>query len=254
MVICLKQMSIKTLTAMRIDRFLSLNGFGSRKSVKKYFHKGEVKINGEIITDYSTDITGCDVIEVNGIKVSNQPYITIMLNKPEGYLSSMIDERYPSVMNLIPEQYRKRVRIVGRLDYDTTGLLLLTDNGVLNSRLASPKYHIPKTYEVTVNHILKPGLVDIFKAGDIDIGRGEKAASSELVIKDEYHADITIHEGKYHEIKRLFGKYSYDVIKLHRQSLGPINLDVEVGKTRLLSRDEYLQLLKITHIKLEDSL
>ena len=79
---------------MRIDRFLSLNGFGSRKSVKKYFHKGEVKINGEIITDYSTDITGCDVIEVNGIKVSNQPYITIMLNKPEGYLSTSLHSHY----------------------------------------------------------------------------------------------------------------------------------------------------------------
>ena len=239
---------------MRIDRFLSINGFGSRKSVKKLFHKNAVKVNDIVITDYSLDITGKDMIKVFDRPVDNHPYVTIMLNKPEGYISSMIDERYPSVMNLIPDQYRKRVRIVGRLDYDTTGLLLFTDNGVLNSRLANPKYHVPKTYQVTVNHILKPGLVELFKAGNIDIGRGEITSSAELIIKDEYHADITIHEGKYHEIKRLFGKFSYDVVQLHRISLGPIKLDVDLGKTRLLSEEEYFKLLDMTHLKLEDSL
>lgn len=239
---------------MRIDRFLSINGFGSRKSVKKLFHKSAVKVNDEIVTDYSINITGSDVIKVDDQIIENHEYVTLMLNKPEGYVSSLIDERYPSVMNLIPEKYRKRVRIVGRLDYDTTGLLLLTDNGILNNRLASPKYHIDKTYEVTVNHLLKPGLVDIFKAGNIDIGRGEIASSAILKIKSDYEADITIHEGKYHEIKRLFGKNSYDVIKLNRISLGPIKLDVKLGETRLLTEEEYDKLLELTHMKKEECL
>ncbi len=239
---------------MRIDRFLANNGFGSRKSVKKLFHHGLVKVNGEIIYDHSIDIKGDDVIEVEDKRISVRSNITIMLNKPEGYISSLIDERYPSVLHLIPEEFHKRVRIVGRLDNDTTGLLLLTDNGVLNNRLASPKLHIPKTYEVRVNHILKPGLVDIFKVGDIDIGKGEKAASSVLVIKDEYHADITVYEGKYHEIKRLFGKFNYDVIALHRRTLGPLSLDVEEGEWRFLTDSEYQSLLDITHLKREDTI
>ena len=168
---------------MRLDRFLSLHGYGSRKSTKKIIRDQKVRINGNIISDYGFLLSGIDTIEVNGETIPNLPYITLMLNKPANYMCSLIDEAYPSVLNLIPPLYRKRVRLVGRLDADTTGLLLLTDNGILNSRLTNPKSQVPKTYAVTVNHILKPELVDLFKKG-VDIGQGDFTAPAALKVLD----------------------------------------------------------------------
>ena len=121
---------------MRLDRFLSMRGIDSRKSIKKVIRDGRVQVDGKTVYDFAMSIDGNSVVVMDGVQIQNEPYVTLMMNKPEGYMCSMKDERYPSVMNLVPENYRKRVRMVGRLDNDTTGLLLLTDNGVLNARLA----------------------------------------------------------------------------------------------------------------------
>ena len=178
---------------MRLDRFLANAGLGSRKACKKIIRTNEVMVNGKRVTDGEMLIDGTMQITVNGKEIPNTPFVTLMIHKPEGYMCLMIDENYPSVMNLIPDLYRKRVRMVGRLDQDTTGLLLLTDNGILNARLAHPKTKVPKKYYVTVNHILRPTLVELFQH-EIDIGRGEIASPSELEILDEYHAYLTVHE------------------------------------------------------------
>lgn len=239
---------------MRIDRFLSIHGYGSRRASKKVLRHFEVKVNGKVISDYSLQITGKDKIEVDGKEIPNVPYTILMLNKPAGYMCSMKDENYPSVMRLIPEEYRTRMRMVGRLDQDTTGLLLLTDNGVLNARLAHPNTEVPKTYYVTVNHILRPTLVDLMNQ-PLDIGRGEIAAPSKLVILDEYHATLTVTEGKYHEVKRIFGHFSYDVTELKRIALGSLTLaDLEEGKVRILSEEEGDALLVLAHLKKGDQL
>ncbi|MBQ8142662.1 MAG: rRNA pseudouridine synthase [Bacilli bacterium] len=234
---------------MRLDRFLSNSGYGSRRASKKVLRNFSVKVNGVVVSDYAMQIKGTDKIEVDGKVIPNLPYVTMIINKPSGYMCSMKDENYPSVMNLIPEEYRKRVRMVGRLDQDTTGLLILTDNGVLNARLAHPKHQVEKTYLAKVNHILRPTLVDLFNQ-EIDIGRGEIAKPAKLEIIDEYHAYVTVHEGKYHEIKRLFGHFSYDVVELKRVSFGTITLgDLKEGEIRLLSEEEYESLLQITGMK-----
>lgn len=240
---------------MRLDRFLSMNGFASRSGSKKIINQQRVKVNGVITTVNDMQISGNDIITVDDIEVENIPYITLILNKPEGYMCSMIDEKYPSVMHLIPNNYQKRVRMVGRLDADTTGLLILTDNGVLNSRLANPKYAVEKTYEVTVNHILKEDLIEIFKAGNIDLGRDEFSSSAKLVIHDDYHASLTIHEGKYHEVKRLFKRFDYEVINLKRVKFGPLELgDIPLGEYRRIDEEEYQALLDITNMKKEEQL
>ncbi len=237
---------------MRLDGFLSKNGFGSRKSVKKLILNKRVKVNSEVILDVGYKIIDGDVITVDGNVIKDISNIVLMINKPEGYISSLIDERYPSVMNLIPDVYRKTLRLVGRLDYDTTGLLLITDNGILNQRLTSPKYHVSKTYEVKVNHLLKNELIEKFNQPN-DIGKGEITKPAKLEIVDDYNALITITEGKYHEIKRLFGKYNYDVIKLNRISFGPLFLnDLPLGKYRELTKDEYIILLKEVNLNEED--
>lgn len=239
---------------MRLDRFLSAHGFGSRKASKKVLKNNIIMVNGQLVKDYTMQIKGRDVITVNDKVIPNTPYTTLMINKPAGYMCSMKDENYPSVMNLIPEEYRARVRMVGRLDQDTTGLLLLTDNGVLNARLMHPKTMVEKTYFVTVNHILRPTLVDLMNQ-PLDIGRGEITRPAKLEIIDEYHAYLTVSEGKYHEVKRIFGHFSYDVIELKRVRVGTIQLgDLKEGETRFITEEEYDSLLKITHLNKEEQL
>ena len=234
---------------MRLDRFLANAGLGSRKACKKIIRKDVVTVDGKRITDGEFLIDGNSVVCVNGKEIPNAPFLTLMLHKPEGYMCSMIDENYPSCMNLIPDEYRKRVRMVGRLDQDTTGLLLMTDNGILNARLAHPKTKVPKKYYVTVNHILRPTLVELFDH-EIDIGRGEIASPSKLEILDEYHAYLTVHEGKYHEVKRLFGHFNYDVVALERVAFGPLSLgDLPMGEFRLLTEEENDSLLEVAHMK-----
>ena len=133
--------------------------------------------------------------------------------------------------------------------------MILTDNGVLNSRLANPKYEVEKTYEVTVNHVLKPDLVEIYRQGGIDLGRGNISSTAKLEIHDDYHAALTIHEGKYHEVKRLFKRFDYEVLTLQRVRFGPLNLgDLPLGKTRRLTEKEYESLLELTNLKKEEQL
>ena len=239
---------------MRLDCFLSRNTDCSRKSVKKYILQSKVKINGTVCLDVSYKIKEDDVISLNDIVIDNIKNHVIVLNKPENYISSMVDERYPSLMRLIDSKYHKTYRLVGRLDYDTTGLIFLTDNGILNARLTSPKYEIEKKYLVKVNHLLKDSLVSSFSEPN-DIGRGEITKPAKLEIIDSYSCYITIKEGKYHEIKRLFGKYNYDVISLKRVAFGPIELkDLEIGKYRVLSEEEYISLLRSVKMKVEEYL
>lgn len=234
---------------MRLDRFLANSGLGSRKACKKIIRTNDVRVNDIRVTDGEMLINGNDKITVNGKEIPNSPFVTIILNKPKGYMCSMKDENYPSVMNLIPELYRKRVRMVGRLDQDTTGLLILTDNGIMNARLAHPKTKVEKTYLATVNHILRPTLVDLFNQ-EIDIGRGEITAPSKLEIIDEYHAYLTVHEGKYHEVKRLFGHFNYEVVELKRVAFGPLKLgDLEESSIRVLTEEEVDSLLEVTNMK-----
>lgn len=239
---------------MRLDKFLSHSSFSSRKGAKKAVRHAVVKVNGVLVNDYKMEIRGTDVIELNGVILPNKPFSVYMINKPEGYMCSMIDERYSSVMNLFPEHFRKTLRMVGRLDQDTTGLLLLTDNGKLNQRLMSPKSEINKTYFVEVNHLLRPTLPDLCNK-ELDIGRGEIAKPSKVEILDEYHALITISEGKYHEVKRIFGHFSYDVIKLKRLSLGPVELgDLKEGEYRELTHEEVDALLKAARLEKTEQL
>lgn len=239
---------------MRLDGFLSKNGFGSRKSVKKLILNSRVKVDDKVILDVGYKLNENNIIKVDDKVIENISNVVLILNKPTDYISSLIDERYPSVMNLIDEKYKRDLRLVGRLDYDTTGLLLLTDNGVLNARLTSPKYHIEKTYQVRVNHLLKEELIDKFNQSN-DIGKGEITLPAKLRIIDNYNAEITITEGKYHEIKRLFGKYNYDVINLNRISFGPIKLnDLQSGQYRKLNKEEYILLLESVNLNKEEYL
>lgn len=238
------------MSAMRLDKYLADLNFGSRKRVKKLIKTGHVQVDGNTVTDgsYSFDETVSEVF-FDGKRLSYDPFIYLALNKPKNYISSTIDELYPSLINLIDPLYAKRVRIVGRLDADTTGIILLTDDGRLNNRLTHPNRSIAKIYQVTVNHPIPADLPAEFLAG-VDIGQGEKSRPAELTIISPMTARVTLREGKYHEIKRMFARFDLEVIELDRLFFGPVSYQgLKPGEWRRLNASEVDTLLKIAGLE-----
>ena len=159
------------------------------------------------------------------------------LNKPKGYVSAIIDNVYPPVTDLIPEYAFAKLNPVGRLDVDTTGALLLTNDGDLAHKLISPKYHVDKVYEVEVDKKLDPKLVEIFKKGiELD---GELTMPADLVLLNEKHAELTLHQGKFHQVKRMFKKCEYNVLGLSRKAFAFLTVEgLQLGEHRELTVEE----------------
>lgn len=234
---------------MRLDRFLSNTGYGTRKEVKALLKQGKVTVNGHLIKADNRNIDEYnDVICFDGEQIIFNKYVYLLLNKPEGYVSSTLPERnYPPVTDLASEYDYAKVFPVGRLDVDTTGLLLLTNNGALAHRLIAPKFNVDKTYQVTVDYPLKKEMIEAFEKGImLD---NELTLPATLKIKDEFHAEVTIHQGKYHQVKRMFLHFGLTVIKLERSNFAFLNLDnVNQGSYRLLTSEEITQLFKIVNL------
>lgn len=235
--------NIKEGIIMRLDKLLANLGYGSRNDIKKYVKEGLVFVNGNKIKDSSILIDEeNDEIIFGEEKVYYNSNLTIMINKPKGYLSSNKDEQYPSVLNLIDLKYRRQnLDIAGRLDQDTTGLLLLTNNGKLNHEITSPKKDVYKKYLVEVeldidgkfqDDITKPmALID--KNGEYYI---TQKALFEYV--DKRHFYLSIKEGKYHQVKNMVLKLNNSVVALKRVQIGSLKLDLEEGDYRVLSPQE----------------
>jgi 16S rRNA pseudouridine516 synthase len=173
-----------------------------------------------------------------------QVYVYVMLHKPAGYVSARVDAVDPTVMSLVEPFTYRDLHIVGRLDKDTTGLLLLTDDGQLTHHLTSPRHDIPKSYQVEVNQPLDSALVQTFADG-FSLGADDVVKPAKLVI-DQTHstkATVTIFEGKFHQIKRMFLKFGYQVVTLHRDQVGSLSLgNLLEGTYRELTKEEVLQL------------
>lgn len=230
---------------MRIDKYLSHSGYGSRKDVKKLIKDKLVKVNNIIITSDSININeNSDIILVDDEQVTFKEFYYLLINKPEGYISSTEDEKYPAVTNLIGEYQQFNLAPVGRLDVDTTGLCLLTNNGKLNHFLLSPRSHVDKEYEVEVNYPLEDKLIDKFKKGVV-IDEDYRCLPAELIIKDEYHCNVIIHEGKFHQIKKMFASFGYTVMKLNRIRMSFLTLgNLKISEYRELTDEEINRLLK----------
>lgn len=224
---------------IRLDHFLSLNNLGTRKHVKKIIRNKQIKIDGEIITsnDYKFD-PEINKVYIDDVLIPYNKEFCILLNKPEGYICSTIDEKYPSVLNLIDPLLAKRARLVGRLDVDTTGLLLICDNGKLNNKLIHPNSGLEKEYKVTFNNdlnedslkILK-GKIDLFEDGIIQAKKVEQISNNQAL--------ITITEGKYHEIKRMAKRAYLEVMELERIRLDFLTLgELKKGEYRFLTEEE----------------
>lgn len=232
---------------MRLDRFLSHAGFGTRKEVKSLLKEGRVYLNGHLIkTDGKNVDELSDTIEVDGQKVTYREFYYVLLNKPSGYVSSTLPERnYPPVTDLVPEYDFAHLFPAGRLDVDTTGVLLLTNNGPLAHRLISPKYHVDKTYLVTTDYPLQEEMISCFRDGVVL--DGEKLLPAKLEILNPNKAKVTLHQGKYHQIKRMFAHYGLTVLSLDRLSFAFLNHEqLKLGEYRLLNEEEILRLEDLT--------
>lgn len=233
---------------MRLDKFISKATELSRKDAKRILHAGEISVNGEIIKDGSFHINEAEdevdwVGESLSVATGNR---YILLHKPEGFECTLKPKEYPMVTELIAVPEVAALRMAGRLDVDTTGALLLSDDGAWLHRVTSPKRHQPKVYELT---LADPMSEDAQATAIKEVARGilldgdqEKTRPATLSFADPTHATLTLTEGKYHQVKRMMAYFGNKVIELHRASIGTITLDgLEKGESRFLTDEEITQ-------------
>lgn len=229
---------------MRLDKFLSNSGIGTRREVKNLLKLGVIEVNDQVIIHGDFQVNpDQDKVVVDGDSLTYQPFVYILLNKPAGYVSATEDRDDPTVLSLIEGFAHRDLHLVGRLDKDTTGLIILTDDGALTHHLTSPKHHVGKTYLVHVDQPLDSALVDSFSKG-FRLGERDAVMPSTLtILDDKTQASLTIYEGKFHQIKRMFAKFGFEVQSLQRTALGPIQLgNLRVGEYRELTLEEIHQL------------
>ena len=228
----------------RIDRILSEQTNYSRKEIKKFVSKGLVLVNGLVVRKSDEKYDDDNIsIKINGKDIRVSKHFYLLLNKPKGYVSTTVSDKDKTVIDLVPDKYKTRPLFpAGRLDKDTTGLMLITDDGVFAHNILSPKKHIKKIYEVVIDKEISVEMVNGFRDG-VKLNDGEcKSALLEKI--DTNKCLVTLTEGRYHQIKRMFGNYKAKVIELKRICMGELYLpsDLAVGKVREV-RDE--ELLKI---------
>ncbi|MFL0167790.1 MULTISPECIES: pseudouridine synthase [Clostridium] len=234
----------------RLDKIISNLGYGSRKDVKSFAKKGIIEVDGLVVKDSAMLVDPeKSVIKINGEEVLYRKYIYLMMNKPDGVISATHDNRDETVIDLLNLEHQVFNPFpIGRLDKDTVGLLLLTNDGELNHRLISPKWHVDKVYYAKIDKSVDEKDIKAFKDG-ITLDDGYKCLEANLEIlsssNDGSEIRLTIQEGKFHQVKRMFEAVGKKVTYLKREEFGGLLLDpdLEEGEYRELT-DEELSLLK----------
>ena len=228
----------------RIDKILSNMGYGTRKEVKELISGGLVEIDGIVVKEPGQQVMAdSQEIKVGGRKLLYKDFIYIMMNKPQGVISATEDSRERTVIDLLPDEFKAfKPFPVGRLDKDTEGLLLLTNDGQMAHRLLSPKKHVPKTYIAKVAGRVSEEDVEAFGKGVIlEDGYKTMASKLEILVRGSISlVEVTIYEGKFHQVKRMFQAVGKEVIFLKRISMGELKLDetLEPGEYRELNEEE----------------
>lgn len=234
---------------MRLDKFLCELGIGTRSEVKNKIKNGLVQVEGvnKVTPEYKLDIEK-DKVYYNGSLLQYAESEYYMLNKPAGCVSATSDNLHKTVLELIDTKVRKDLFPVGRLDIDTEGLLLITNDGALAHQLLSPKKHVDKTYYAEIEGMITNGDIVAFKEG-LDIGENTFTLPAKLVILESgtiSKIEVTIQEGKYHQVKRMFEAVGKRVVYLKRLSMGTLTLDeaLKPGEYRQLTPEEIEHLIK----------
>lgn len=232
----------------RLQKVIARSGIASRRKAEQLITEGKVKVNGVVVKELGTKVSPSDAIQVNGKSIVSEEFVYYVLYKPEGYVSTTDDEHdRRKVTDLVPSS--KRIYPVGRLDYDTSGVILLTNDGTFTNKLTSPKHEVEKEYVVKMKGFLR-------KEESLKLCRGIKIdhyITKKAIIKNVTYnkknetsqATIIITEGKYHQVKRMFESVGHPVLKLKRVRFGIVNLDgLRKGEYRILKPYEFKQLNK----------
>ena len=230
----------------RIDKIIASQGQYSRKEVKALIAKRRIAVDGRVVSSSSEKADPMTMLlTVDGKPLEFKRNLYLVLNKPKGYVSATEDREHPTVLELVPQEYRGRDLFpAGRLDRDTTGLMIITDDGVLAHNILAPKKHVPKRYHVEL---------DIPVAEEMRLGFSEGVMlndgvckAADLIKTGEKTAEVTLREGRYHQIKRMFGCFGAEVVELKRFGMGRLTLpeDLAEGECREMSEEELALLQK----------
>ena len=231
---------------MQLERILQKHGFGTRKECRSLIRHNRVAVNGELCDDPFIECETLGLIfTVDGVDWPYAEFACLMLNKPVGFECSRKPLHHPSVLTLLPVQLREReVQPIGRLDQDTTGLLLITNDGQLNHVLSSAKRKVPKVYLATTKHPLDQAQIDQLLAGVLLTDEPEPIAAAACEIAGEHLLRMTLTGGKYHQVKRMVAAAGNRVEALHRETIAELDLPVDLkpGEWRWLSPDDFKKL------------
>lgn len=225
---------------MRLDQFVATSSPLSRKEAKRAIHAGKVEVNGEIWKGTGSHVPAHAVVLLEGVQLTLPGERYLMLNKPAGVVSATRDSEHPTALDLLPPELARNLHIAGRLDADTTGLLLLTTDGKWSHRVTSPKTDLPKTYRVNLSSPVSDATIKALETGIRLRNDPKPTKPARVKVTEPQLIELTISEGRYHQVKRMLAAAGNHVQALHRQSIGEIALDPTLapGAYRELTEQE----------------
>ncbi|MBR9883114.1 MAG: pseudouridine synthase [Oceanospirillales bacterium] len=225
---------------MRLDKFICKHTPFSHQHSRLMIASGRVRVGGDVVTDPRAEVDRFVAVWLDDRQLQGEDAHYLMLHKPPGYLSATEDPQHPTVLDLMPSALRPRLHIGGRLDRSTSGLLILTNDGVWSRRLTEPKQKIPKVYRVKTERPISPETESRFAEGIYLAYENLTTSPAQLEQLDEHEVRLTIYEGRYHQVKRMFAQVGNRVVALHRERMGAIVLDVDLapGEYRALTEAE----------------
>lgn len=223
----------------RLDRFISQHSEFSLADTRLLIAQKRIIVDGQAAHSIQQKVSQFTHIVVDGRCLQNNQALYIMLNKPQGVVSASKDLQHRTVIDLLEHPQKNQLHIVGRLDLNTTGLVLLSNDGAWSRQVSLPETRLAKTYVVTLSKPLTPEYVAVFREGIYFAYENITTQPADLEILSAYHAKLTLTEGKYHQVKRMFGFFQNEVLALHRASVGPLTLaGLALGQSRVLSVQE----------------
>ena len=214
---------------MRLDKFLSNATDFSRKDIRRLARLGLIEVNGSVTKDPARHVDVSDEVRCDGVVIGAPQPRYFMMHKPAGVVSVTRDSEHPTVLDLLDEPRPEALQIAGRLDLDTTGLLLITDDGAWNHRITSPRSRCVKTYRAELAEAIDPAVATRFAQGVWLDGEKRRTLPAELRILNPCEVELDIQEGKYHQVKRMFAAIGNRVVALHRVTVGHLRLDEELA-------------------------
>ncbi|MGF1686108.1 pseudouridine synthase [Photobacterium japonica] len=223
---------------MRLDKFVCKSTELTKSEAIEKIHAGAVSVNGDVVINEAVQVHENNTILLCGTRLKARAFRYMLMHKPAGTICSNIDEVYPSLFNYLDVENIAELHIAGRLDADTTGLVLITDDGRWSFNITVPTKACGKVYRVTLSHDIADHVAAKFKQGIQLQGEQQLTLPATLEVISAREVLLTITEGKFHQVKRMFAAVGNRVVALHREQIGEIRLDVEVGKWRYLTQDE----------------